>query len=123
MRIAEGGSEAAKGLTVAASTKPRFWTNTLRRREEGIKGRRADTDVALATVMQRRLEGHGFEVEWRGAEKRRKRHGEEEWCAEGVVYNERGKERRGSSDDGWDTQVRGKERRYIWGQRMDRTEY
>lgn len=43
----------------------------------------------------------------------------------GMVYNERGKERRGSSDDdgGWDTQVRGKERRYIWGQRMDRTEY
>lgn len=42
-----------------------------------------------------------------------------------VVYNERGKERRGSNDDdgGWDTQVRGKERRYIWGQRMDRTEY
>lgn len=45
-----------------------------------------------------------------------------------MLYNERGKERRGSNDDddddgGWDTQVRGKERRYIWGQRMDRTEY
>lgn len=88
-----------------------------------MKGRKADVALA-ARVMQRRLEGHGFEVEWRGTEKRRKRRGGEGTCA-GTVYNERGKERRGSGDDdgGWDTQVRGKERRYIWGQRMDRTEY
>lgn len=80
-----------------------------------MKGRRADTDVALAAVMQRRLEGHGFEVEWCGAEKRRKRRGAEGRARGGVVYNERGKERRSSSDDdgGWDTQVRGKEKIYM----------
>jgi len=62
-----------------------------------------------------------MDLRWSGAALKSE---ESEGTCAGVVYNERSKEKdEGTSDDdgGWDTQVRGKERRYIWGQRMDRT--